>query len=301
MNVSIVQISNAFFEHLYVNKQVSKHTLSSYQRDLNKFFGFLEQQKIDDINLVDEMHIRQCLASLHRKGLNGKSIQRWLSAVRSFFRYAINQGSCTNNPASGVRSPKSEKRLPKTLDVDQTIKLVELKGHRWIDIRDRALLELFYSSGLRLSELVNLDMSDIKIKAAELIALGKGNKERVLPIGRHAIEQIKQWLKVRSEHANDNEMALFVSQRGNRINQRSVQKRVEQAAQKQGMLSHVHPHMLRHSFASHILESSGDLRAVQELLGHANLSTTQIYTHLDFQHLAKVHDSAHPRKNMSTK
>ena len=301
MSNSIEHIDRAFFEHLSVIKQVSAHTISSYRRDLDKFFNFLQQQKITNIGLVDEMHIRQCLASLHRQGLNGKSIQRWLSALRSFFRYAINQGFCVNNPASAVRPPKSEKRLPKTLDVDQTIQLVELKGNRWIDIRDRALLELFYSSGLRLSELINLDLDDININDAELIALGKGNKQRILPVGRHAIEQIKQWLTVRSERANENEMALFVSQRGTRIHQRSVQKRIEQAAQKQGVMTHVHPHMLRHSFASHMLESSGDLRAVQELLGHANLSTTQIYTHLDFQHLSKVHDSAHPRKNMSAK
>ena len=304
MSHSLTQVATEFFNYITIEKRLSAHTISNYQRDLDKFFGFMHTIKPSskdsfcDVSIVNEVHVRQCLTTFHRQGLKGKSIQRWLSALRSFFRFAVSKGYCINNPAALVSAPKSSKKLPKTMDVDQTIQLVELKGRQWIDARDRAILELFYSSGLRLSELVNLDISNIDFTGKELTVFGKGSKERILPIGRKAMAQLKDWCKSRNVFSLESNDALFISTKGTRLSARAIQKRVEEAAKKQGIMNHVHPHMLRHSFASHMLESSGDLRIVQEMLGHANLSTTQIYTHLDFQHLAKIHDKAHPRKSM---
>ncbi len=288
-----------FITFLKVEKQYSKHSLDAYWLDLKVFFDFLQERGITTIEAIDETHIRSCLAKRHRKGVNTQSLQRWLSALRSYFNFAIEHRDWLRvNPVTGIRAPKGAKPLPKTMDVDQAIRLVEIKGDSWFDKRDRAMLELFYSCGLRLSELVALNVDTINFTNNEFTISGKGGRERLLPIGEHAINAVKEWLGVRSEYADSEEQALFVSQRGTRINARTIQYRVKDLAVKQGINNHVHPHMLRHSFASHILESSSDLRAVQDLLGHVNISTTQRYTHIDFQYLSKIHDTNHPRKNM---
>ena len=274
---------------------LSPHTQKAYQRDLNYLSQFCDSQEINRWQDIDGRQVQGFVAWRHRQGISGRSLQRNLSAVRAFYRYLINQGIAKQNPANGVLAPKSARRLPKVLDVDQTIQLVEIDEDDPLAIRDRAILELMYSSGLRLSELINLDMNEIDFSDALVTVTGKGKKTRTVPVGRHAVKALKAWLKRRNHFADDNETAIFVSRRGQRISARNIQQRLKQWAIKQGLANHVHPHMLRHSFASHLLESSGDLRAVQELLGHADISTTQIYTHLDFQHLAKVYDKAHPR------
>ena len=245
-------------------------------------------------------HIRMAVAQLHREGLGGKSLQRWLSSLRSFFQFCIRRGWLKNNIADGITAPKSPKALPKVLDADQAAQFVQVEGDDFINKRDRALVELIYSSGLRLAEAVSLNVVDIDWSDAMLTVTGKGRKTRVLPIGSHAISALKNWLEARTLYTQNDEQALFTTQRGQRISHRAVQMRMQQLSIKQGMDNPVHPHMLRHSFASHMLESSGDLRLVQELLGHANISTTQVYTHLDFQHLAKVYDQAHPRAGRKT-
>lgn len=285
----------AFFTYMRSEKQFSVHTQKNYQRDLEKFQQFCVQQTIHVLDAVQVRHVRTAVATLHRQGLGGKSLQRWLSSLRSFFQFCIRYGWLKNNPADGISAPKSPKKLPKTLDVDQAAQFVEVAGNSFMAQRDRALLELIYSSGLRLAEVVSLNLNDIDWSDAMLTVTGKGNKTRSLPIGSVAITALKNWLPARALHTQPNEHALFTTQRGTRISHRAVQVRLQQLSIQQGMDNPVHPHMLRHSFASHMLESSGDLRLVQELLGHANISTTQIYTHLDFQHLAKVYDQAHPR------
>ena len=284
-----------FLDRLRYEKQLSPHTLDAYQRDLTCFQGFLSDQSISHLKQIDEHHVRSFLAWRHRKGIQSKSLQRQLAAIRSFFNFLLIEGELGFNPAKEVQAPKVSRKLPSTLDVDQTGQLLEIKSDTPLAIRDRAILELFYSSGLRLSELVNLDLPDIDLQEAVVQVTGKGNKARRLPVGRKAINAINAWLKHRKQDIAEDQLALFTSQRGQRLSPRSIQKRMRDWAIKQGIDIHVHPHMLRHSFASHMLESSGDLRAVQELLGHADISTTQIYTHLDFQHLTRVYDSAHPR------
>jgi len=295
MSASLIERLTEFEQHLRTERRLSSYTVQSYNRDLNKLADWCKQQNIQHPDQLDPQHIRQCMASLHRAGLGGRSLQRWLSSLRTFFNYGIKYCWVKSNPANGIAAPKSPKKLPKTLDVDQVSQFVSLSGNSWIDCRDHAMIELLYSSGLRLSELVGLHLTDIDLRDAIMSVTGKGNKTRQLPVGRHAIDAVKTWLKSRREVASTDQAALFLSQRGNRISPRTIQDRLKQISIKQGMPGKVHPHMLRHSFASHLLESSGDLRAVQELLGHANISTTQIYTHLDFQHLAKVYDKAHPR------
>ena len=285
----------AFFTYMRSEKQFSPLTQENYQRDLEKFCRFCAKYSLHDLAALQPPHIRQGVAALHRSGLGGKSLQRWLSSLRSFFRFAIRRGWMKNNPADGIQAPKSPKKLPKTLDADQTAQFVEVKGESFIACRDRALLELVYSSGLRLAEVTGLNVSDVDLKEGMVNVVGKGSKQRILPVGRHAITALQDWLPQRALHAPADQVALFITQRGARIGHRAVQLRMQQLSVQQGMDNPVHPHMLRHSFASHVLESSGDLRLVQELLGHANISTTQIYTHLDFQHLAKVYDKAHPR------
>jgi integrase/recombinase XerC len=282
----------AFLKRL---QHLSPHTQKAYQRDLKYLSQFCDSQEINRWQDIDGRQIQGFVAWRHRQGISGRSLQRNLSAVRAFYRFLINQGIAKQNPANGVLAPKSARRLPKVLDVDQTVQLVEIDEDDPLAIRDRAILELMYSSGLRLSELINLDMNEIDFSDALVTVTGKGKKIRTVPVGRHAVKALKAWLKRRNHFADDNETAIFVSRRGQRISARNIQQRLKQWAIKQGLANHVHPHMLRHSFASHLLESSGDLRAVQELLGHADISTTQIYTHLDFQHLAKVYDKAHPR------
>lgn len=286
---------DAFLHYLRTQKQLSPHTCSNYARDLARFqegCARLGRTRLDQLHPQD---IRQLLAGEFRRGQASKSLQRWLSALRSFFRYGIRTGWLKHNPADGIRAPKAAKKLPRLLDVDQAGQFMELGGDGFLDYRDRALLELMYSSGLRLAETVGLDLNDIDLNEAIVSVTGKGSKTRLLPIGRQAIKALKAWLGHRETCLKTGETALFISQRGGRLSHRAIQARLQQLSLRQSMDTPVHPHMLRHSFASHMLESSGDLRLVQDLLGHANISTTQVYTHLDFQHLAKVYDKAHPR------
>ncbi len=290
-----------FHDYLRYEKHYSPHTLSSYQRDLKQFSQWLiELERADSSSLesttvidANSQLIRSWIAQLHRQGISGRTIQRKLSTLRSFYQFMLREGKLKKNPAIDIRAPKSPRKLPATLDVDSISRLLELPDDSKLAIRDRAILELFYSSGLRLSELVNLDIDHIDLTDSTLRAYGKGGKTRILPIGSKAKQALQLWLKQRKANADEN--ALFISNRGKRLTPRAIQLRVNHWQQKQGLEQHVHPHKLRHSFASHLLESSGDLRAVQELLGHADISTTQIYTHLDFQHLAEVYDKTHPR------
>ena len=257
--------------------------------------NYCEQNQIKHWRSIDSHHIRNFVVLQKHAKLSSKSIQRRLSAVRSFYRFLLKENVVKHNPANDIPAPKATKRLPKTLDVDEISQLLNHSEDALLEVRDKAMIELFYSSGLRLSELTGLNLIDIDLKDQTLRVTGKGNKTRVVPIGRHARDALKRWLKNRPNLAKSDETALFVSSRGTRIHVRSVQSRLKLWASKQTLNQSLHPHMLRHSFASHILESSGDLRAIQELLGHSDISTTQIYTHLDFQHLANVYDKTHPR------
>ena len=290
-----------FYDYLHYEKKYSEHTLSAYQRDLTQFSKWLVKQDIGSdedkkdfyLDQADEQSIRAWVAELHRKGLGGKTLQRKLSTLRSFYHFLLREKLINKNPAIDIRAPKSPRNLPATLDVDSISRLLEMPVDSVLAIRDCAILELFYSSGLRLSELASLNIESIDLEESSLRVVGKANKTRILPIGKKAKEALENWLKHRK--ANIEEFALFTSNRGKRLSHRSIQLRVNYWQQKQGLEQHVHPHKLRHSFASHILESSGDLRAVQELLVLDDMTTTQIYTHLDFQHLAAVYDKAHPR------
>lgn len=274
---------------------LSGHTRKAYAGDLAHFLDYCEELEANQWQDLDGRQIRGYITQRHRRGIGGRSLRRNLSSIRAFYRYLLNRGEVTQNPAEGITTPRVEKRLPKTLDTEQSARLVELKGDDVLTIRDRAILELIYSSGLRLAECVGLDLYSIDIRDGLVTVMGKGNKTRKVPVGKYALDAVGAWLKVRSQLAALDETALFVSARGRRISTRSVQQRLRHWGLKQGLDTPVHPHMLRHSFATHLLESSGDLRAVQELLGHADISTTQIYTNLDFQHLANVYDQAHPR------
>ncbi|MGQ0658812.1 MAG: tyrosine recombinase XerC [Chromatiales bacterium] len=282
----------AFLAHV---ANLSAHTRCAYRRDLERLQAFRRLQALPSWRDLDAHRLRAFIAEEHRRGLSGRSLQRLLSAVRAFFRFLVRRGEVPHNPADLVRAPKAPRHLPKVLDVDQAARLMAIGDEDEFSVRDRALLELMYSSGLRVSELVGLDLADVDLHAAEVKVLGKGRKQRVVPVGRHASIALQRWVLQRVRWARAGERALFVGRRGARLTVRSVQQRLGRRALEQGLDTHVHPHMLRHSFASHLLESSGDLRAVQELLGHADISTTQVYTHLDFQHLARVYDSAHPR------
>ncbi|OOF45091.1 tyrosine recombinase XerC [Rodentibacter rarus] len=284
----------SYWDYLRIERQVSSHTLANYQRQLNAILALLATQGIQQWQQITPSVVRFILAQGKKEGLKEKSLALRLSALRMFLNYLVQQGKLKANPATGISAPKQSKRLPKNIDGDQIQLLLANDSKEPIDIRDRAILELMYSSGLRLSELQGLDLSSINMRAREVRVLGKGNKERIVPFGRYASQALQQWLKVRLLF-NPKDEALFVSQRGNRISHRAIQKRLETWGIRQGLNSHLNPHKLRHSFATHMLEASADLRTVQELLGHSNLSTTQIYTHLNFQHLADVYDQTHPR------
>lgn len=284
-----------FQNYLQYEKNYSAHTLSAYKRDLVQFQIWLTNNQCNNLLAADNLHIRQWVTGLHRQGIGSRSLQRKLSSLRSFYNFLIRKRKLKNNPALDILAPKAAKRLPDTLDADTLTQLLKIPADSILAIRDRAIMELFYSSGLRLSELANLNVDNLDLRERSLTAAGKGDKERLLPVGSKAIEALNAWLTQRGNMAKLEEIALFVSMRGKRLSTRSIQQRLNYWRQRQGLSQHIHPHKLRHSFASHILESSGDLRAVQELLGHADISTTQIYTHLDFQHLAKVYDKAHPR------
>ncbi|BAZ92708.1 tyrosine recombinase XerC [Thiohalobacter thiocyanaticus] len=285
----------AYLQHLAHERRLSGHTLSNYRRDLRALVDYLREQDGLDWDRLSAHELRAFAAREHRRGLGGRSIQRRLSAARGLFEFLIRQGRLTHNPARDIRAPRSPRRLPAVLDVDRMSQLLQPAGEDPLERRDQAMLELIYSSGLRLAELVGLDCNDLDLRDALVSVTGKGNRSRVLPVGRQARTALARWLEVRTELAAPDEPALFVSRRGSRLTPRSVQQRLDRRARARGLPGRVHPHMLRHAFASHLLESSGDLRAVQELLGHADISTTQIYTHLDFQHLAEVYDQAHPR------
>lgn len=284
-----------FENHLCDERRLSPHTLDNYRRDLRTMVQFCDQRQIDRWMHLSPQHLRDFAAQAHRQNLGGRTIQRRLSALRSFFRYLIREGVLSSNPAQDIRAPKAKRKLPHSLDVDRVQKLLDVKTDNWLEQRDRAMLELMYSSGLRLAELVGLNVEQLDLEQCEARVLGKGRKTRIVPVGRQARRELECWLKTRSLHCLGDEKALFINRRGTRLAARSVQQRFRRWALKNGADSRLHPHALRHSCATHVLESSGDLRAVQELLGHANLSTTQVYTHLDFQRLAQVYDQAHPR------
>jgi len=284
-----------FLQSLDTERRYSPHTRAAYARDLDRLHAFCVQDGVAGWDALDPARLRAWVARLHRQGLSGASLARWLSAARAFYRYLRREGISPANPFAGVRAPRSGRRLPKTLSVDEAVRLVQIPADDPLAVRDRALLELFYSSGLRLSELVSLNLDDLDPRTALVRVLGKGRKERLVPVGAAALEALAAWRRERAGWVRDGGTALFVTRRGKRLSNRTVEQRIAHHARRQGLGRHVHPHMLRHSFATHLLESSGELRAVQELLGHANLSTTQVYTHLDFQHLAKVYDAAHPR------
>jgi len=295
MNETARQWLEKYLHHLATERRVSPHTTSNYRRDLDSLQVFCEQQDIDNWGNLDIHLLRQYAASCHRKGLAPRSIQRRLSAARGLFNYLIREGETTVNPADGVMAPKAARRLPETLDADTMARLLDFPVTSTEAIRDKAILELLYSSGLRLQELTGLNLDELDLQDRTVRVLGKGSKTRILPVGRYALEALAAWLKCRSELAARVETAVFVGRRGKRISPRVVQARVKHWAMHQGIPARVYPHLFRHSFATHVLESSGDLRGVQELLGHADISTTQIYTHLDFQHLARIYDKAHPR------
>ncbi|MFK3647405.1 tyrosine recombinase XerC [Lysobacter enzymogenes] len=283
---------DAFLDHLRVEKRMSAHTLDAYRRDLDALTVWTLQYAGGDVLALQAEDIRAFIAAEHRRGLTAKSLQRRLSACRSFYAWHVKQGALEASPAAPIRAPKAPRKLPQVLDPDEAKALVEVDTDAPLGLRDRALLELFYSSGLRLSELCALRWRDLDIDDALVTVLGKGNKQRSVPLGSHARAALAEW---RASTGAANDAFVFPGRGGAQISSRAVQLRVRHLAQRQGLFKRVHPHLLRHSFASHILESSGDLRGVQELLGHADISTTQIYTHLDFQHLAKVYDAAHPR------
>ena len=294
-NAYLNQIVQKYLNYLAYNKRYSPHTISAYRRDIQRLIGTLVSDECDSWADVQADTIRAAMVAARKTDLAPKSIQRILSSWRSFFTYLLQQGLVKLNPVEGIRAPKSPRKLPNSLDPDQISQVLNapIASDDPMAMRDNAMLEVTYSCGLRLAELASLNVFDIDLTDASLIVTGKGNKTRQLPIGRQAIVAIKSWLQQRTQLKCHDPNALFINHRGQRMGVRGIQMRMANMAAAQGQ--HIHPHMLRHSFASHLLQSSGDLRAVQELLGHSNISTTQVYTHLDYQHLAKVYDKAHPR------
>jgi len=294
-----------FLDYLRFERGYRPHTLQTYQRQLEQLaLSLQDQPRLHWLNLT-EQQLQQHIAACRRQGLKPRSIALCAAAIRSFYRYLQLQGIRSDNPAGYLTVPKAGRNLPKNLDVDQVTRLLDIDtSDNILACRDKAIMELFYSSGLRLEELVNAELHDIDWQARLITVTGKGNKQRILPVGSVALQALQQWLQVRpaltEKLPESDKQALFISKQQRRISARHVRQRLDMWAAQQGLGQHLHPHMLRHSFASHMLESSSDLRAVQELLGHANLSTTQVYTHLDFQHLAKVYDNAHPRARKKT-
>jgi len=284
-----------FIRHLASEKRHSPRTCDSYQRDLLRLADWLGRSGFVAWQRVTNHDLRRYVATLSREGLSGRSIARHLSATRRFYQFLLREKLASDNPALDIRAPKSGRRLPRVADVDQLNHLLDGQPDDPLEVRDLCMFELMYSSGLRLAELASLDLDTVDLRSGEVRVMGKGGKERLLPVGRKAIAAIQAWLPYRAALANDGEAALFVSQRGERLSHRSIQARLSRWGISRGADQKLHPHLLRHSFASHMLESSGDLRAVQELLGHADIATTQVYTHLDFQHLARVYDQSHPR------
>jgi integrase/recombinase XerC len=288
-------LQNRFIDYLRLERGLSERTREAYRRDLDQLAIEMDRLDISDPARLTEHSIRGLVARLHRQGLGSKSLQRLLSAIRSFYRWQMKEGLATNDPAASVRAPKAARKLPVTLDADTVTRLLEIDGDSPLAIRDKAIMELFYSSGLRLSELAQLQWHQVDFSSGLVTVTGKGNKTRMVPLGSYAADALLDWRKERGAFAGFEVPQVFVSNRGAPISPRTIQARIRHWARRQGIPQKVYPHLLRHSFASHLLESSGDLRAVQELLGHADISTTQVYTHLDFQHLARVYDKAHPR------
>lgn len=281
-----------YVAHLTDERRLSAHTARNYARDIAALLELAGSNPLKRLQVHD---VRRFIAQLHAKGLDGRSLARTLSAWRGFFRYLARDHGFQHNPCVGIRAPRAARKLPRTLSPDEAGRLLGGEVDGPLALRDKAMFELFYSSGLRLSELTSLDLGDVNQDDATVRVTGKGAKTRIVPVGRYALKALKAWLAVRQPLATEGQRAYFINRRGGRLSARSVQARLERWAMKQGLGRRVHPHALRHSFASHVLQSSGDLRAVQEMLGHASISTTQVYTQLDFQHLAKVYDAAHPR------
>ena len=294
--MSIAAAVDDYLAELADQRRQSPHTITNYRRDLKRLLTLAGDA---DVSGLQVFQIRRFIAQLHGQGLSGRSLGRMLSAWRGFFGWLGQRSLVTANPCDGVRPPKSPRLLPKALSVDETAALLvpEEDGDPALAVRDVAMFELFYSSGLRLAELaaLNIDALEGVLHEGEVRVLGKRSKARIVPVGAKAREALAAWAALRLQLAGDGEAALFVSRRGVRLSHRAIQDRLGRHALRAGLPRHVHPHMLRHSFASHVLQSSGDLRAVQEMLGHASIASTQVYTHLDFQHLAKVYDTAHPR------
>ena len=284
-----------FYEYLRSEKELSLHTQRNYKQQLETMASHLNSMGVNEWSQVDASWVRQLVSKGKRDGMKASSLSTRLSSLRSFFDFLILRGELEANPAKGVSAPRKRRPLPKNLDVDEVGQLLEVNEDDPLAIRDRAMMELMYGAGLRLAELISINVKDVGFHNGEIRVVGKGDKERIVPFSGLAKEWVAKWLKERSNLANPDEKALFVSKLGVRISHRSVQKRMAEWGQKQAVASHISPHKLRHSFATHVLESSNNLRAVQELLGHENISTTQIYTHLDFQHLAQAYDAAHPR------
>lgn len=283
-----------YLRYLKSEKQLSPLTIENYQRQLDYVVRTLTEMSILTWSLVETAHVKKIIALSKKSGLSSKSLALRLSAIRSFYNWLLRESKVTAHPAKSVNNPKQSKHLPKNMDAEQIGQLLNRPSENRLIVRDRAMLELMYGSGLRLSELVALNESDLNLLDKELKVQGKGGKERKLPMTKHSISALESWIAMRGSF-NPKDKALFISNRGSRISQRNVQKRVAQFALEQGLQRHLNPHQLRHSFATHLLESSQDLRAVQELLGHADLATTQVYTHLNFSHLAQIYDKAHPR------
>lgn len=283
-----------YLDYLSFERRLSPLTRENYARDLNLLIELADKTPLETLKTN---HIRRFIANMHSRDLSGKSIARALSAWRGLFHYLCKKHDFSHNPCIGLRAPKSPKSLPQALSIDQVVHFVDIKEDDILSLRDHAILELFYSSGLRLAELASLNTTDFSMQEGIVTVTGKGNKTRIVPVGEQALKALQKWLVARASLVlqEESQHAIFVTQQGKRISHRAIQYRLKTWAVKQGINVNVHPHMLRHSFASHVLQSSGDLRAVQEMLGHANISTTQVYTHLDFQHLAKVYDAAHPR------
>jgi integrase/recombinase XerC len=293
LEVAKQALLSGFLAYLSTERQYSPLTSENYARDIRQLFKAAGETPLADLK---SHQIRRFVASLHGQGLGGKSLARMLSAWRSFYTYLLRDHHYTNNPCTGLRAPKSARNLPHTLSPDEAVRMVDLPDDGdALSVRDKAMFELLYSSGLRLAELVSMNPDALDFSDQAVRVTGKGNKTRIVPLGSHAITALQQWLPLREGMKKDDETALFLNRNGGRITARSVQLRMKEWGIKQGLNSNVHPHLLRHSFASHVLQSSGDLRAVQEMLGHASISTTQVYTHLDFQYLSKIYDSAHPR------
>jgi len=290
-------LARAYLEHLTHERRLSRHTVENYQRDIAALISAAGATALEKL---DVQQVRRFVAQLHSRGLDGRSLARMLSAWRGFYHYLARDHGCTVNPCLGIKPPKSAKRLPHALSPDEAGRLMEFEAKDPLAVRDKAMLELLYSSGLRLSELTGLAQDDVNFRDATVRVTGKGAKTRIVPVGSHALAALEAWLPARGAMAKAGTKALFVGRDGGGLGPRAVQARVKQWALKLGLADKVHPHALRHSFASHLLQSSGDLRAVQEMLGHASISTTQVYTHLDFQHLAKAYDAAHPRARKKT-